>query len=228
MDVVIEELKNLLSRGIKFLFLAESEFNSHIQQAISFCDRVIAEELEFEWSAYLNPVPMTEELVQKMKLAGLRNPCVSVNSGDNFMLDQFNVGFTVDSVRRMADWFHMYDLDFTVDIMFGGPGETLESARKTIRVMEEIKPIVVGMNIGVRLYANTKLGKMFLNRELGNNGNIYGKTDNNSDLFWPIFYISDLRTLDFLKEVCDSDPQYRLLGYSAFGGVNYKVTDKAE
>jgi hypothetical protein len=47
--------------------------------------------------------------------------------------------------------------------------------------------------------------------------------ENNDNLYKPIFYISDMRIRDYLKEICDSDPAYRLLGYSGFGGVNYKV-----
>jgi len=227
-DPVIEELKILLSKNVKFLFVADAEFNNSIQQAISFCDRILEEKLEFEWTTYLNPVPMTEELVRKLKLSGLRNPCISVNSGDDFMLDQFNSGFNLDDVRKMTEWFHKYDFDFTVDIILGGPNETLESAKKTIKFMEEINPTVVGMNIGVRLYASTGLGKRIINNELETDGKIYGNTDSNDNLFLPIFYISDIRIRDFLKEVCDSDPKYCLLGYNDFGGINYKVAKNEE
>jgi len=220
MDVVIQELKILLSRGVKFLFVAEPEFNTHLRHANEFCDRVLEEGLKFEWSCYLNPVPLTGDLVRKMKLAGCVKPCISVDSGDDNVLSAFETSFRVEHVRRMADWFHANDFPFTVDMMFGGPGETLDSARMTIDLMEEIRPAIVGMNLGVRIYANTGFGRKFLAKKFPIDGTVYGKTEGNDDLFWPIFYISDMAIGDYLKEVCQGDEKYRLLGYSGFGGIN--------
>jgi radical SAM superfamily enzyme YgiQ (UPF0313 family) len=226
LDRVFEELGILLSRGVKFLFVAEAEFNNHLRHAIAFCDGILERQLEFAWSTYLNPIPMTEELVRKMKLAGCVNPCVSVESGSDEVLEEMNTGFTVNHIRQMAEWFHKYDLPFTVDLIFGSPQDTLKSAQATIRLMEEISPLIVGMNLGLRMYANTGFGQRFLAGHIKREGVLYGYTENNDDLYKPIFYISDLRIGDFLKEVCDSRPEYRLLGYSGFGGVNYKIINE--
>jgi radical SAM superfamily enzyme YgiQ (UPF0313 family) len=211
---------------MRFIFVADAEFNNNIPQAITFCDKILQHNLKFKWTTYLNPIPMTEELVLKMKLSGLNNPCISVNSGDNFMQKQFNTNFTIDKVRQVADWFKKYDLSYTVDLIFGGPNETLKSAYQTIDFMEEIKPSVVGMNIGVRLYSNTGLGKSILNKKLETEGKIFGILDNNDNFLLPIFYISDTRIRDFLIEVCQSDPKYNLLGYNDFGGINYNIVQK--
>lgn len=223
MDSVVEELRILLGFGVRFMFVAEPEFNNHIHHCIGFCDRVLEEGLEFEWTTYLYPVPITEELVRKMRESGCQNPCVSVIAGDDDVLRQLGNRFTVRDVRKMAEWFHKYDLPFTVDLLFGGPGDTIATAQKTIALMEEIRPTVVGMNIGVRMYSSTPFGRQFLAGAFPKDGRIYGHVDQNDDLFLPIFYISDMAIRDYLMEVCDSDERYRLLGYSGFAGVNYKT-----
>jgi radical SAM superfamily enzyme YgiQ (UPF0313 family) len=223
---VFEELEILLSRKSKFIFVAEAEFNNHLRHAISFCDGILERQLKFEWSTYLNPIPMTEELVRKMKLAGCANPCVSVESGSDEVLEEMATGFTGNHIRRMAEWFHKYDFPFTVDLIFGSPRDTVKSAQATIKLMEEIRPSIVGMNLGLRIYANTGFGRRFLAGHF-NNDCVYGSTENNDDLYKPIFYISDLQIGDYLKDVCDTDPKYRLLGYSGFGGVNYKIANAA-
>lgn len=227
LDNVFEELEILLSRDVKFVFVAEAEFNNHLRHAISFCDGILERDLNFSWSTYLNPIPMKEELVKKMKLSGCINPCVSVESGSDEVLKEMNTGFTVNHIRQMAEWFHKYELPFTVDLIFGGPKDTVQSAQATIKLMEEIKPTVIGMNVGLRIYANTDFGRRFLKGEYRSDNAIYGHTEGNDNLYMPIFYISDMRIGDYLKDVCDSDPAYQLLGYSGFGGVNYKLAAAA-
>jgi len=223
LDNVFEELEILLSRGSDFVFVAEPEFNNHLRHALSFCDGILERNLKFSWSTYLNPIPMREELVKKMKLAGCVNPCVSVESGSDEVLKELDTGFTVNHIRQMAEWFHKYDLPFTVDLIFGSPSDTVKSAQATVKLMEEIKPTVIGMNLGLRIFGNTEFGRRFLKGEYKTDNTVYGNTENNDNLYKPIFYISDMRIRDYLKEVCDADPAYRLLGYSGFGGVNYKV-----
>jgi radical SAM superfamily enzyme YgiQ (UPF0313 family) len=227
LDNVFEELEILLSRDVKFVFVAEAEFNNHVRHAISFCDGILERDLNFSWSTYLNPIPMKEELVKKMKLSGCINPCVSVESGSDEVLKEMNTGFTVNHIRQMAEWFHKYELPFTVDLIFGGPKDTVQSAQATIKLMEEIKPTVIGMNLGLRIYANTDFGRRFLKGEYKSDNAVYGYTEGNDNLYMPIFYISDMRIGDYLKDACDSDPAYQLLGYSGFGGVNYKLAAAA-
>ena len=138
------------------------------------------------------------------------------------MLKGYDTRFTDEHIRRLASWFHRYDLAFTVDLVFGGPGETLETAWRTISLMEEIKPALVGMNFGVRVYANTGLGRQVIEKRIPVDGKLFGNIENNQLLYYPVFYVNDLRVGDYLKEVCDHNPKYRLLGYDDFGGVNYK------
>jgi radical SAM superfamily enzyme YgiQ (UPF0313 family) len=223
LDRIMDELRGLLARGIDFLFIADAEFNNHIRYAEEFCDRILAEGLTFKWSAYLNTIPLTASLVKKMKMAGCVMPCVSVVSGDDHVLQVLDTQFTSKDIRTMGRYFQEADFPYTVDVAFGGPGETLASAQRTVKLLEEINPRVVGMNLGLRLYANTGFGQKVLSGKVPANGHIYGMTENNDDLFFPIFYISDLRVRDYLKDICDSDPRYRLLGYSGFEGINYKT-----
>ncbi len=223
LDIVIEELKRLLSRLKQpaFFYVTEAEFNIHLSHAIAFCQRIIDEELKFSWSTYLNTIPLTEELVRLMKGAGCEVPCISLTYGEDSVLKNLDTNFNTKNIRQLAEWFHKYDMPFTADILFGVPGETLETARQTIALLDEIQPAFVGMNFGVRLWANTRLGREVIAGK--HQGKLYGRTENNPDLFYPIFYISDMRVSDFLKEVSADNPNYRLLGYEGFEGVNYKL-----
>lgn len=221
MDSVMDELETLRRMGATFVFVAEPEFNNHLQHCLGFCRALRDRSIPLEWTTYLYPVPMTEELVREMKFSGCVNPCVTVVSGDAGVLKALGNSFTPEHVRRMSEWFHKFDFPFTVDLLFGGPGETIETARRTVSLMEEISPAVVGMNIGIRVYGGTAFAARLLAGHFETRGTLYGHSEGNEDFYMPLFYISDMKVLDYLKEVCDGASRYRLLGYSGFGGVNY-------
>jgi radical SAM superfamily enzyme YgiQ (UPF0313 family) len=220
LDSVMAELRTLLSYGSGFVFVAEAEFNNHLRHAEAFCDRIIEERLDFTWSTYINPIPLRESLVRKMKEAGCTQPCVSVTTGDSALLKAYDTHFSDRHIRQLAEWFHKYELPFTVDLLFGGPGEDLRSAERTVALMEEIKPSLVGMNFGLRVYGNTTLGRQVMSRSVPTEGKLYGATENNPSLYYPVFYISDMSVKGYLEDVCDSNSNYSLLGYKDFGGVN--------
>jgi radical SAM superfamily enzyme YgiQ (UPF0313 family) len=221
-DAVMTELKIILQKRAPLVFIADAEFNADVAHAVSLCKRILEESLHFQWSTYLNPIPLNEELVRLMREAGCVNPCISLDSGEDKILNVLGKRFTVADIRQMAEWFHKYSFPFTVDLIFGAPGESIETAQSTIALMEEIQPVMVGMNFGLRIYRDTVFGRRFLGGEFHEAGKVFGSVNGNENLFSPIFFASDLKVGDYLKEVCDADSKYKLLGYHDFGGVNYK------
>jgi radical SAM superfamily enzyme YgiQ (UPF0313 family) len=222
-DNVIAEIEILLAKGTRFIFFADAEFNNHLRQAEAVCDAIIESGLKFDWSCYLNTIPMTPRLAAKMKAAGCVQPCVSVVSGSDETLSAFDTHFTTGDIRRCGRSLNEAGLSFTVDILLGGPGDTLDSVNRTCRLMDEIKPAVVGLNLGIRLYPITPFGCKVARREVETHGKLYGQLDNNDDFYKPLFYLFDRRVGEAFMEVCASDPRYRLFGYQGFGGVNYKA-----
>ena len=224
-DLVIEEIRILLARGAEFLFIADAEFNNHRRHAEDFCDAIIEAGLEFRWSCYLNTIPMSHRLADKLKRAGCVQPCVSVVSGNDEVLAVFDTHFTSDDVRRCGDILNDVGLPFTVDVMLGGPGETLANVHKTYELMERIKPDIVGLNLGVRVYPGTAFGRKVASGAIDVAGKMHGHTDHNDGFYKPIFYVSDMRIGDYFMEICSDAPRYRLLGYKGFNGVNYTLTN---
>jgi radical SAM superfamily enzyme YgiQ (UPF0313 family) len=222
-DAVIDELKILLSRGFQFIYVADSEFNTDIKQAEKFCDRIIGEGLGFNWSSYLSPKPLTRSLVKKLKAAGCVNPCIGIDSGDDAVINALNKNYNVEYILEMASWFHEVNFPFTVDLIFGSVNDNFNAAKRTIDLMEKIKPKIVGMNFGVRVYKNTLIWRQIVSGKIPIESKLYGHLEDNHDLIWPIFYIYDMDVLDYLKQVCDRDGKYKLFGYKSFEGVNYTI-----
>ena len=224
-DSVIDEIKFFTERGYQFIYFADSEFNIDINQAEALCERIIEEGLDFTWSTYLSPRPLTKRLVKKMKAAGCVNPCICIDSGDNTVLQGLNKKYDTEYTLEMASWLLESDLPYTVDLVFGGVNDTLIAATNTIRLMEIIRPSFIGMNYGIRIYKNTRIWRQIINKRIPVEGKLFGQVENNDDFLFPIFYIFDIDVLDYLKQQCRKDPRYKLFGYQAFAGINYKIVE---
>jgi radical SAM superfamily enzyme YgiQ (UPF0313 family) len=222
-DNIVAEIAILLDKGVTFLFFADAEFNNHLRHAEAVCDAIIASGLKFKWTCYLNAIPMTSSLAEKLKLAGCTQPCVSFVSGNNETLRAFDTHFTTDDIRRCGGILHEAGLEFTVDLLLGGPGDTTSSVRETYRLMEEVRPAVVGLNLGIRLYPTTPFGRKVVKKQVDVVGKLHGQIEDNDDFYKPIFYVSDIEVGDRFMDICSGDPRYRLFGYQGFGGVNYKA-----
>lgn len=222
---IVDELRRLKTFGITFLFFADAEFNNHIGHAEAVCDAIIAADLDLEWSCYLNTIPITLRLARKLKAAGCVQPCVSVVSGNESVLKAFGTNFTTDHIRKAADALHQAGIEFNVDVLVGGPGDSAASVRDTYHLMEEIEPTLVGANLGIRLFPATPFGNAVIAGKFDVAGKLYGNVNDNPDFYRPIFYVSDMGAGESFMEICSSDPRYKLFGYDGFGGVNYKLSN---
>ncbi|MBN2518691.1 MAG: tRNA (N(6)-L-threonylcarbamoyladenosine(37)-C(2))-methylthiotransferase [Candidatus Altiarchaeota archaeon] len=70
-----------------------------------------------------------------------------VQSGSDNILRLMNRGYTIDDFKRIVSRFRK-ELDFTLstDIIVGFPGETQDDLRKTVDLLEEVKPEVLNLS----------------------------------------------------------------------------------
>ena len=190
---VADEFAVLLARGIDHFHLCDSEFNVPLEHALAVCEELNRRRLgaRARWYTYATPAGFTAELARDMRQAG----CVGVNfgadSGDDRMLGELGRDFTVSELRETAEACRAAGLVFMYDLLVGGPGETRESAERTIELMKEISPDRVGVSLGVRVYQGTRLGSFV--REAGpmaENPNLCGTVKENADFLAPVFYLS--------------------------------------
>jgi radical SAM superfamily enzyme YgiQ (UPF0313 family) len=82
-------------------------------------------------------------------------------------------------------------LVFMYDLLLGGPGETRESAARTIELMKRISPHRVGVSLGVRVYEGTRLAEMVrAEGPAATNANLRGAVEENRDFAKPVFHLS--------------------------------------
>lgn len=215
-EVVIQELQDLLEQGVSWLHLCDSEFNLPPEHAKDVCQGIINKELgdKVRWYCYCSPTPFDQELAGLMKGAG----CAGINFGvDSLCDDQLHRLGRIHSsndVHRLVRLLRREGLNYMFDLLIGGPGETAETVRITIDKAREFNIPLVGIAAGVRVYANTPLGKAVADGFIKEG--LHPDTSEVPDQ--PVFYLSpplgnDAVTL--INELVDDDSRFLVLSAPA-------------
>ena len=73
------------------------------------------------------------------------------------MLLSMNKGFIPEDIIKTSEACITEGIDFCHSLIFGGPCETRETIRETVRLMDEASPRAVVAMTGVRIYPGTEM-----------------------------------------------------------------------
>ena len=104
----------------------------------ALCEALIRRGFKISWSANARVDCNDLEILQLMKRAGCRMLCVGFEFGDQQILDSVRKGTTVEQMHAFAENAYKARIRVHGCFMFGGPGETPETARKTIALAQRL------------------------------------------------------------------------------------------
>jgi radical SAM superfamily enzyme YgiQ (UPF0313 family) len=120
--------KNL---DVKEIFIQDDTLSG--ARAKQIAEGIIERGIKISWSAYARgDLSMTPEILKKMKESGCHCLHVGYESGNDEILKNVNKGITVRDLEIFTEWATKAGIDIHGDFMIGLPGETEETARKTI------------------------------------------------------------------------------------------------
>lgn len=137
---VVEEIAQLKhDYGVKELYFDDDCVVQDRERLIKICQLMIKKGLTMKWFCQAR-VTVDEEMLRYMKESGCHTIFFGVESGDPEMLKRMKKGITLDQVRNAFKLARKLGIKAQAFFMFGLPGETDESRRKTIKFAKEIKP----------------------------------------------------------------------------------------
>jgi radical SAM superfamily enzyme YgiQ (UPF0313 family) len=99
-----------------------------------------------------------------------------------------------------------------IDLLLGGPGETLQTVRETIEYLKKINPDCIGATLGMRVYPRTAMERYVTEQmQRGNKSAIRRKYDGPLNFLRPTFYISDAlgkKPAEYVKELIGGDKRF--------------------
>ena len=132
---LIEELKMLKEEyGINAFGFLDDTFAVDKTWAANFCDELIAQNLDLKWQCNLRVNLCTEEILAKMKSAGLVRIAIGVESVSERILDDvYCKGITMEQVENTLAIAHKLGLKTHCYFMLGAPTETRKEIKDTIK-----------------------------------------------------------------------------------------------
>ncbi len=138
---VADELEYLYKTfGAKYYTFCDDAFTVDQVRTVALCDEIKKRGLKIQWNCGTRVDMVTKELLQKMKDTGCVSVWFGVESGTQKVLDNMHKGISPEMTERTVGWVRELGLRPTPNVLLGFPGETKESAMKTIKFAEKISP----------------------------------------------------------------------------------------
>jgi radical SAM superfamily enzyme YgiQ (UPF0313 family) len=179
---IVAELRQLVDRfGVNYVYFVDDIFNYPPDFAESLCRAIADERLPINWSAFINPAFMPPSLMELMAEAGCDAVEFGTDSGSASMLKNLGKSFGVDAVRSSSRLCREHGMDFAHYLLFGGPGETMETVLESFALMDELSPTAVIAMTGIRVFPGTALHRSAVEE---------GVIGPDISMLEPVFYIS--------------------------------------
>ncbi len=143
-DDIIEDFKLLEKYNVKNLFFSDSIVNDDNIFFIKLLKKMTENKININWSGYLRPEHLNDEVVYLLKKSGLTTPILSIDASTDQTLLGMQKGFTWQDVINVDNLFvkHKISCDPKISsrasFIFGGPMETKETVLEGIQNIKNL------------------------------------------------------------------------------------------
>ncbi|MCL2134102.1 MAG: cobalamin-dependent protein [Candidatus Bathyarchaeota archaeon] len=195
---VVDELEFLCKtyNAENFTF-CDDAFTVDMKRTEELCEEINKRDLKIKWNMGTRVDRVSRELLQKMKDAGCVSMWCGLESGTQEVLNDMHKGISTDQTRKALKWVRELGLKPTPNVLLGYPGETMETALKSIKFAEEVSPDEIAYYNIATPYPGTPMYD-----EVMKNGWIRNTNFDDYDATQPIFETPQLSMQD-LQDLYD-------------------------
>jgi len=136
---VLDEIEAGIARhGIRDVFFWSDTFTLVREQVKELCAGIAGRGMKFRWVANSRVDTVDPELLDLMKKAGCWLLSYGLESGDDRVLERSGKKITVAQVEQAVAWTRAAGIKSAGHFIFGLPGETEETAQKTIALARRL------------------------------------------------------------------------------------------
>lgn len=121
--------------GIRSFWFSHDAFTTNRQLVSQVCDHILAEGLDIRWKCTARVDCITEELVLKMKRAGMTHIELGIETGSRQMQKLINKNLDLNKACAMISFLLKQGIDVGLFFMHGFPEETEEDLNETLELL---------------------------------------------------------------------------------------------
>ncbi|MHB8835527.1 MAG: lipid biosynthesis B12-binding/radical SAM protein [Candidatus Methylomirabilia bacterium] len=155
---VVDDLETLRrDYGVDNVFFTDSIFNDAGGGHLALAEEMLRRGTNIRWASFFRPQRLERAQLRLLKRAGLYALELGTDAADDATLAALGKGFTFEDVLHSARACAEEELLVAHYVMFGGPGETPETAARGLANLKRLPDAVVFAFVGVRIFPSTRL-----------------------------------------------------------------------
>lgn len=132
-EQIVSEIEYYMQKyGIRSFRFSHDAFTVNKRLTTAVCDAIIEKKLDINWITTTRVDCISEELIQKMKQAGLTNIELGIESGSARMQKIINKRLDLNRVKEMAQYLLENKIRTHLYFMYGFPDETEQDLNETL------------------------------------------------------------------------------------------------
>lgn len=161
LEVLADEIRGIYAAGFRRIFFTDGIFNSELRFAKQVVQLLHDLELDgLVWSAYFTPKPFDDEFAALLVGSGVEAVVVSPDSLDPEVMRRLGKSFDTRHVLRFIERSRRHDLPIRVNVVFGGPGESQDSVKRSAMFANEhLQDGELVAHVGFRVLPSTALAR---------------------------------------------------------------------
>jgi len=147
---IIQEIEYLIHRfKTKNIYFKDDTFTVNRKRVFNLCDALKSKNIKVDWECLTRIELIDEELLLKMREAGMNYLKIGIETGSPRLLKSTNKNLTIDQIKKGVEILNKLNQKWSAFFMIGFPDETKEEVYMTWKLIEEIKSTYVSMSIMV-------------------------------------------------------------------------------
>ncbi|MBN2452697.1 MAG: cobalamin-dependent protein [Candidatus Omnitrophica bacterium] len=141
---VVDEMEHVIRvHGAKEIRFMDDTFTLDIGRVEGICDEILKRKMKVPWTCLTRVNTVNLDILRKMKRAGCWQVIYGIESGDQRMLNIIRKGVTVEQNENGIRLAKKAGLNVRATFVFGLPGETLETIKRTVEFAKRMRLDVV-------------------------------------------------------------------------------------
>jgi lipid biosynthesis B12-binding/radical SAM protein len=155
---VVDDLERIKTdHGVESFFFTDSVFNDAAGHYLAVVEEIIRRGLDIKWCCYMRPQGVGRQEIALMKRAGLYAAELGTDAASDTTLASLGKGFRFADALEANRAFVAERLPCAHFVMFGGPGETMDTVAEGLNNLEQLEHTVVFAFSGIRILPGTPL-----------------------------------------------------------------------
>ncbi len=157
-ESVAQELESLSRRAPDAMFyFVDAVFNDPERKYHHLLNALRKRGLRIPFAAFLSPSHLTESDVELLSDSGMIAAELGIDASTDETLRGLRKNFTFEKAWNASDLLRKHGIGVTTNVMFGGPGETMETVRRGISNLRSLEPVHTLVFSGIRILPGTPL-----------------------------------------------------------------------